>query len=881
MIMFYPKVNEVKRVRISFLTAVICLAGLMQVKSAGAAEMPTGKEYTNFIGMRLVRIEPGTFRMGVGKTPLPQELTDHRGTQFDGDFDERPNHRVTITKPFYMGVFEVTNKQYELFDPEHKKLRGKDAGLSEDDDEAVINVNWYEAQAFCRWLADKDGLAYRLPTEAEWEYACRAGTTTPYHTGETLGKEFQKNARMSGTAVKVPLNVGKTPVNAWGLYDMHGNVEEWCYDWYGPYIEGSQKDPVGYVDGDFKVLRGGSHGTIVYYLRSANRMGTLPEDKHWLIGFRVVIGEMPDTKPLAVPAPPLNQQNVVARDPAVVRKGPDREKPYFEGPRKYVQIPKEANGPVFAGHNHCPAIVECPNGDLLAIWYTGIGERERNMAVCAGRLRYGSQEWEPASPFWDPPDRNDTALSLWFDDKGTIYHFNSLSISSNWARMAVVMRTSTDSGATWSKPWLISPDHAKSIQLSEAVIGLQGGGIALTMDGGGLFTSWDKGLTWAHSGGSIGGNHPGAVQLDDGRIFGLVRAGGINDRMPMRISTDVGKTFTYSQSEFHPIGGGQRLALLKLRSGALFLASFGNLHGVSEMPAVITDSKGSRHQAKELFAAVSLDDGKTWPYKRVVAPDGPKQFAECTDGGMVTVGGLSSEHRGYLSVCQSLDGVIHLISSRQHYAFNLKWLMTPPAPPAPAVRVKHEVETFKGPEFDLDDWGDYKSYTGGFNGNGQYSIDSIMAYGGITRVVGAGSFDAVFALDNTSLDPRFSWREIAFGFKDKFRVTWFLVFNSSGQQLGIYFKDQNPKPGYKRPRGEAVKFTEFPKSVKARFTFDEQSGRCRVFYGLNGDEATTEMPQSREGLYLGEPFSESNAAYVLLSDASADIDHFEIKPINP
>ncbi|MHC4333038.1 MAG: SUMF1/EgtB/PvdO family nonheme iron enzyme [Planctomycetota bacterium] len=752
-----------------FLGLAVCFTAVCTMGGVGSygAQIPCGEQYTNFIGMKLVRIDPGTFEMGVGKTPLPQELTDHRGTQFDGDFDESPNHTVKITKPFYMGVFEVTNKQYELFDPEHKKLRGKDAGLSQDDDEAVINVDWYDAQAFCRWLADKEGLPYRLPTEAEWEYACRAGTTTPYHTGQTVSKEFRKNARMSGTPVKVPLNVGRTAANAWALYDMHGNVEEWCNDWYGPYVDGPQRDPVGYVEGDFKVLRGGSHGTIIYYLRSANRMGMVPRGKHWLIGFRVVIGQMPDTKPLAAPAPPLNQQNVVARDPAVVRRGPDPKEAYFEGPRKYVQIPKEYNGPVFAGHNHCPAIVECPNGDLLAIWYTGIGERERNMAVCASRLRYGSKEWEPASPFWDAPDRNDTALSLWFDDKGTIYHFNSMSVSSNWARMAVVMRTSTDSGATWSKPRLISWDHARSIQLSEAVMGLQGGGIALTMDGGGLYTSWDNGLTWAHSGGSIGGNHPGAVQLENGTILGLVRAGGIDGRMPMSTSTDLGKTFTYSQSEFHPIGGGQRLALLKLRSGALFLASFGNLNGNSGVPMMITDENGNQFQATEMFGALSLDDGKTWPYKRVIAPDGPPQFAECTDGGMVTVGGRSSEHRGYLSVCEGLDGVIHLISSRQHYAFNQKWMMTPQPAPGKPVRVKHEVESFKGPEFDLDHWGHYKSYTGGFNGKGQYSINSIMAYGGLTRVVGTGSFDAVFALDNMRLDPRFSWREVALGFKDK------------------------------------------------------------------------------------------------------------------
>ncbi|MHC4528034.1 MAG: SUMF1/EgtB/PvdO family nonheme iron enzyme, partial [Planctomycetota bacterium] len=721
--------------------ALVCLvSGLASVE---AARMPRGKEYTNSVGMKFVRIGPNTFEMGVGNTPLPYELTNHRGTQAEGDFDEKPNHEVTISQPFYMGVYEVTNYEYELFRPGHKKLRGKDEGLSENDDEAVINVNWYQAQAFCRWLSDQEGLPYRLPTEAEWEYACRAGTTTHYSMADVLPEEYRKNQGMVGTAKKVPLHVGKTPPNPWGLYDMHGNVEEWCSDWYGPYSAGPQADPVGLIDGDFRVTRGGSHATHIYYLRSANRLGTVPEDKHWLIGFRVVIGEMPDSEPLAVPEPPLNQQNVTQRKRSKVSKGPDPAKPYFKGPRKFMTIPKEANGPIFAGHNHCPAIVECPNGDLLAIWYTGIGERERNMAVAASRLRWGAKNWGPSSPFWDPPDRNDTALSLWFDGDKTIYHFNSTSVSSNWARMAVTMRTSTDSGATWSKARLINPDHAKTIQLSEAVIGLQGGGIALTLDGGGLFTSWDKGLTWAHSGGSIGGNHPGAIQLDDGSILGFVRAGNYKSGMPMSRSTDLGKTFTYSKSEFQAIGGGQRLALIKLQSGAVFMASFGNLNGLTGHPIMITDENGNQFQADEMFGALSLDGGKTWPYKRVIT-DGSGRPTDSTDGGALTLSWRSSEHRGYLSICQGLDGLIHLISSRQHYAFNQKWMMTPQPAPGEPVKVKHEVETFNGPsKFDLDDWFPYKSYTGEFTGDGTYRIDSIMPYGGPTRVAGAGSFEAV------------------------------------------------------------------------------------------------------------------------------------------
>jgi len=298
--------------RVCVVIFLFCLvAGLHPLNVARAAKMPTDKVYTSSIGMKFVRIEPGTFQMGQLKLPLPHEILPvFRGRgKFDflseGDFDEKPVHTVKITKPFYVGTFEVTNSQYEMFDPEHSGSRGKN-GFSKDDDEAVIDVNWYDAMAFCRWLSEKESAigGYRLPTEAEWEYACRAGTTTNYYTGDVLPEEFSKSGRGDS------LHVGRTIPNAWGLYDMHGNVEEWCYDWYGPYKAETMVDPVGYVKGDFRVLRGGSHSTPSYYLRSANRMGQLPECKNWLMGFRVVLGRLPNTKPLAT-NPPLNQQNVI------------------------------------------------------------------------------------------------------------------------------------------------------------------------------------------------------------------------------------------------------------------------------------------------------------------------------------------------------------------------------------------------------------------------------------------------------------------------------------------------------------------------------------------------------------------------------------------
>ncbi|MHC4639394.1 MAG: formylglycine-generating enzyme family protein, partial [Planctomycetota bacterium] len=129
---------------------------VIQTGTCRASEMPQSKEYTNSVGMKFVRIEPGTFMMGVGKTPLDYKLLPKfrgRGlteVHIEGDFDEKPNHKVKITEAFHIGIYEVTNFQYELFDPGHKSFRGKE-GYSNDDDEAVHFVNWYDAQAFCRW----------------------------------------------------------------------------------------------------------------------------------------------------------------------------------------------------------------------------------------------------------------------------------------------------------------------------------------------------------------------------------------------------------------------------------------------------------------------------------------------------------------------------------------------------------------------------------------------------------------------------------------------------------------------------------------------------------------------------------------------------------
>ncbi len=652
--------------------------------AAYAASMPKGAEHTNTIGMRFVRVERGSFVMGFGGEPVPGE-TGRNAWRAGGDFDERPAHKVKISRAFYMGAFEVTNAQYEQFDPGHRALRGK-LGFSKEDNEAVVFVSWHDAIRFCQWLSKKEGLPYRLPTEAEWEYAARAGSTTHYFTGDTLPAPFLKNATQSRypPPQPVPTVVGQTPPNPWKLFDMHGNVEEWVNDWYGPYEAGEQVDPAGRASGDFRVTRGGSHSTEGYFLRSENRMGTLPDDKHGLIGFRVALGPAPRSKPLPAAARPLNRTGVSQSVPDS-KDGPDPSKPYFHGPRKYVKIPPGSYGPMFSTHNHDPALVECPNGDLLAIWYSCVTEPGRELALLASRLRYGKEEWDEASPFWDTPDRNDHAPAMWYDGDKTIYHFGGLSAAATYrANLALIMRTSTDSGATWSPAKLIGPEHAERHMPAQSVFRAIDGSIVLTSDanpGSTVILSRDNGNTWEDAGGRIAGIHAGVAQLKDGRLMALGRGDDINGFMPKSISTDMGKTWTYSASPFQAIRSRQRAVLLRLREGPLLFISFcGAQTQPGKQDMMITDASGKQRPVSGIYAALSFDEGETWPTRRLISDDGPGREVETTDAGTFTMSASSAEPWGYMAICQGKNGVVHLITSKNHYSFNLAWLKQ--APPA-------------------------------------------------------------------------------------------------------------------------------------------------------------------------------------------------------
>jgi formylglycine-generating enzyme required for sulfatase activity len=683
-----------------------------------ASVMPTEKEFTNSIRMKFVRIEPGTFDMGYGSGGELDEkvlaATERSGDRRiglerfgkNGDFDEYPTHKVTISKPFYMGIYEVTNHQYEQFQQLHLHIRGK-RGFSIDSDEAAVFISWNQAKAFCEWLSKKEGLPYRLPTEAEWEYACRAGTKTQYHTGDFLPDEYIKNPdnswypcprRGRGSAEIVPLHVGKTQPNAWGLYDMHGNVEEWCEDWYGAYVGTRQSDPVGRVDGEFKVTRGGSHGTVGYYLRSSNRMSTLPEDKTFMIGFRVVIGDMPETLPLPSQEPWAFQKNVSQVVPSDISKGPDAAKPYFRGPLTFMKIKKNSFGPLFDRHNHQPAITDCPNGDLLTTWYTCVSERGRELAMAASRLPYGSQVWQDASPFFEAADRNDHGNALMYDGDRTIYHFVGLSNASTWGPLDIVMRKSIDNGATWTRGQLITGEHQRRSQVIESAFITREGYFVLPCDaspsssgGTAIHISKDNGATWNDPGGTIAGIHAGVAQLDDGRLIAFGRGDNIKNVvngveqqcMPRSISNDMGKTWEYSPTEFPSVGGGKRLTLIKLQEGPLLMCAFAN----GQPPVYVTDVSGKKREVSGIFAALSYDGGQTWPDIRLITDDGPDREFISTDRSVFTMGLNSAEPKGYFSICQAKNGLIHLISSKNLYTFNLKWAQTsPPARPVKTGR---------------------------------------------------------------------------------------------------------------------------------------------------------------------------------------------------
>ena len=254
---------------IMFVSALSFFGSVASQEAMGEEKPAKGEIVANSLGMSFVLIPAGTFMMG---TPSDEP----------GRGNDELQHTVTISKSFYLQTTEVTQGQWREImgtNPSHFK----DCG----DDCPVEQVNWDDAQEFILRLNEREGAdKYRLSTEAEWEYACRAGSTTRFCFGDDETK-LAEHAWYHDNSGFRPHPVGQKKSNAWGLYDMHGNVWEWCEDWYGDYPSSPVTDPTGPSSGTARVFRGGGWRYYAGNCRSAFRFGSPPVDRGFDVGFRV------------------------------------------------------------------------------------------------------------------------------------------------------------------------------------------------------------------------------------------------------------------------------------------------------------------------------------------------------------------------------------------------------------------------------------------------------------------------------------------------------------------------------------------------------------------------------------------------------------------
>lgn len=317
---------------------------LLAASAAAQAQNQAPEPAENSLGMRFVRIPAGEFLMGSEESPesYAESFPQYDRQRFLKLADEAPVHRVRITRAFYLGQHEVTVGQFrrflqasgyrpeseadgtggygynpdydpatsargDAFEGRHPRYSWRNPGFPQGDDHPVVNVTWNDAAAMCKWLSETEGKTYRLPTEAEWEYAARAGTTTRYHSGDDpqsllkVANVFDASsagywdkwsryalAGSDGFAFTSP--VGSFKPNAFGLHDVHGNAWEWTADWHddGYYARSPVDDPKGPEDGSVRVRRGGSWHTWAFYARSSYRNWNAPDTRYTLVGMRLL-----------------------------------------------------------------------------------------------------------------------------------------------------------------------------------------------------------------------------------------------------------------------------------------------------------------------------------------------------------------------------------------------------------------------------------------------------------------------------------------------------------------------------------------------------------------------------------------------------------------
>jgi formylglycine-generating enzyme required for sulfatase activity len=259
----------------------LLLIGAVQAKPPAWDGKETVEDYARRAGLKaaetldlgdgikldLILIPAGSFVMG---SPDGEAQGEDKGKE--------KQHKVTLTHAFYLGKFEVTQPQYQ-------KVTGSNPSAMKGDTLPVTNATWDDATAFCKKLGALVKRDVRLPTEAQWEYACRAGTKTAYYTGDTTA-DLAKAGWFGGNSARKIHPVGELARNAWGLYDMHGNVREYCQDWLADFTGKDEVDPAGPEKGEKRVVRGGAFTSNPNVSRAAVRR---PIESLALIGMRVVV----------------------------------------------------------------------------------------------------------------------------------------------------------------------------------------------------------------------------------------------------------------------------------------------------------------------------------------------------------------------------------------------------------------------------------------------------------------------------------------------------------------------------------------------------------------------------------------------------------------
>jgi len=627
----------------------VCLLAVGAVAAEGLGVVASRS--TNSLGMEMVRIAPGSFAMG----------------STNGDWTEQPVHEVKISRAFWISADEVSLTHYQQFRPTHRPAAPSGA---------ATGLSWYDAMAFCDWLSRKEGKPYRLPTEAEWEYACRAHGST---------------SREGGAGLRRTLD----------------DVPEWCLDWFGEYPAAKETDPVGPASGMARIVRGDKLDDSKHllrgnqeedYRRPTRRAGMAPAfgasqsasddasapGQH-AIGFRVVQAEVPPTKPRQADEPFVQCGVKQSTRRAARVYGPDPAQPYFRKrfllptpPENSTRRTTDAAGlhPSFCGHNHSPAVEVMPNGDVLLVIFTSWTEYEPEMSLMATRLRFGADEWEMPSYFVDCPGACDNCPLLWTEgEQVRLFWANTCGNGAfpfQWI-------TSDDSGATWNEtqfPHFTTPIGPHSRQPINTAVRDRDGTIYLASDAVGassvLWVSKDGMHSWQDSGGRTGGRHTTVTLLKDRRT--LLGMGGkssdLNGYMPKSVSDDGGSTWQISPTMFPAYGANQRPCVLRLKSGRLFFCGdFQRIDGKS--PSTITN--------RGAFAALSDDDGKTWRIKKLPGAqphENPRQHR-------------GADTLGYSVARQAPNGMIHLITTMNrpclHFELNEAWILADDPTPSNAT----------------------------------------------------------------------------------------------------------------------------------------------------------------------------------------------------